>query len=246
MKIDKGFLKSENKLYIAYRHYRNNNQRVVVIAPGFFNSKDSELLGLLGDKLSKENDVFMFDFRGHGKSSGLFTWTSNEANDLKAVLGFLKGKYEKTAVIGFSLGGSTSINVLSENKYKVDSFIGVSVPSDFEKIDYKWWQLDWKNDIVYSMLTKGGRQGKGVKVGAWWLPKQKPIDNVSKLNMPILYVHGEKDWVVEMRHSENLYEKTNTKKDLIIIENGPHAEYLLRKHNNIFYEAINSWLDETL
>ena len=114
-----GTLATVDRENIAYAHRQDGHKKCVVIAPGFFNSKDSELLGQMGDRLSAEYDVFSFDFRGHGKSSGVFTWTSREDKDLSAVLDFLKDKYEKTAVIGFCLGGSTSINVLSANNHKV-------------------------------------------------------------------------------------------------------------------------------
>ena len=243
---DTGVLTTADNQQIAYKYYCKGNEKVVVIVHGFFNSKDSELLSQLGEKLSDKYDVFMFDFRGHGESSGAFTWTSNESNDLNSVLDFLKDKYTRTAVIGFSFGGSTSINVLAEGKYKVDSFVSISAPSDLDKVDYKWWQLDWENDIVYSLLTRDGWQGKGVKIGAWWLDKQNPIDNVGELTMPVLYIHGDRDWVVGAWHSENLYENTRTEKDIIVIKEGSHAEYLLRKHGDKTYTAINDWLEKTL
>ena len=246
MDLDRGFLTTLDSRNIAYKHYRDNNSKVIVVAHGFYNSKDSELLGELGDNLSGRYDVLMFDFRGHGKSSGVFTWSSREDKDLAAVLDFLKDKYEKTAVVGFSLGAMTCVNVLSKGKYKVDSYVSVSAPSDFDKIDYKWWQLDWENDIFYSLLTKKGRRGKGVRPGAWWLNKPKPIDNIGKLSMPVLYIHGDSDWVVGKWHSEKLYEKTRTQKDIVIVKNGPHAEYLLRKHKNEVYGKISEWLKTTL
>ena len=129
-----GTLSTFDKQRIAYCHCQNGHNRVVVIVHGFYNSKDSVLLQELAKLLSDEYDIFLFDFRGHGKSSGAFSWTSKEGQDLHTVLNYLKDKYKKVAIIAFSLGGSVSINVVAERS-DIHSLICVSVPSDIEKVD---------------------------------------------------------------------------------------------------------------
>jgi uncharacterized protein len=237
---------TKDKRKIAYKHLSDNNENLVIIVHGFFNSKDSALLSYLAEHLFQNYDVVSFDFRGHGKSDGLFSWTTHEGKDLGAVLDEFQHNYKKTAVIGFSLGGSVSVNVLSKNEHKVDTFICVSAPSDFEKVDFRWWKLDIENDIGYSLLSGKGRKGKGVRPGPWWNEKEKPIDNIAKIKMPILFIHGDKDWVVDKRHSEELYSKANKEKEMLIIPNGPHAEYLLRKNRNEFCDKVDIWLKEIL
>ncbi|OGW76063.1 MAG: hypothetical protein A2Z72_01690 [Omnitrophica bacterium RBG_13_46_9] len=241
-----GFLITEDRQKIAYNHYKNGNKKVVIIIHGFYNSKDSALLRNLSEELFKDYDVFIFDLRGHGQSTGAFTWTSRERSDLEAVLDYLKGKYSKMAIIAFSLGGSISINTLSRAEKQVDSLICISVPSDCSRIDYKWWRLDLENDIYYTLLTKEGRKGKGTRIGPFWLPKESPIDNMEKITAPTLFIHGDRDWVVDKRHSEALHKRTNTRKRLVIIENGPHAEYLIRKHPLKIFEEIKNWLKATI
>ncbi|MBD3263823.1 MAG: alpha/beta fold hydrolase [Candidatus Omnitrophica bacterium] len=240
--VDKGFLKSRIKGKISYRHYNNSHDRVIVVVHGFYNSKDSLLLSQLCTRLSKRYDVFIFDLRGHGKSSGLFTWGAREGEDLITVLNHLKNYYCKISIIAFSMGGSITINVLAEGEAFCDSFICVSAPCDCSKIDYKLWKLDWENDIAYSLFTKEGRFGKGVRPGPFWLAKSKPIDNVGDIKCPVLYIHGDKDWVVDKWHSHALYEKTASKKKLVIIKDGPHAEYLLKACPEDFCNVIESWL----
>ncbi|MBF0252297.1 MAG: alpha/beta fold hydrolase [Candidatus Omnitrophica bacterium] len=242
MRLNKKILVTQDKRKIAYKHLSNDNDKLVVIVHGFFNSKDSELLSYLAEHFHKSYDVVSFDLRGHGESDGLFSWTTHESKDLEAVLNEFNSKYKKIAVIGFSLGGSISINVLSKKEDNVETFICVSAPSDFDKVDFRWWKLDVENDIGYSLLSRKGRKGKGVRPGPWWRKKEKPIDNIGKIEMPILFIHGDKDWVVDKRHSEELYKKTNSEKEIIIISNGPHAEYLLRKNRSEFCELIDKWL----
>ena len=240
-------LTTRDKQSISCRHFKNSHSSVVVIAHGFYNSKDADLLQHLAEKLACDYDVFMFDFRGHGKSSGLFSWTSKENNDLGAVLEHLRNQYEGIGIIAFSLGASISINLLSKSRFKkISSLILVSCPSEFEKIDYKFWQLDLKGDLIYTLFATAGRKGRGARPGAFWLKKEKPIENVGRIGIPILYIHGEKDWVVKPWHSGALYEKTASKKKLVIIKNGPHAEYLLRDNPKDFLREIIKWLRSTM
>ena len=147
MHLNEKTLVTQDNRKIAYKHLSNDNDQLVVIVHGFFNSKDSELLSFFAENLFSNYDVVSFDLRGHGKSDGLFSWTTHESKDLEAILGKFDGKYKKVAVVGFSLGGSISINVLSKKAYKVDTVISVSAPSDFDKVDFRWWQLDLENDI---------------------------------------------------------------------------------------------------
>ena len=239
-----GTLFTSDHKKIAYSHYKNGHDKVIIIAHGFYNSKDAILLKKLKDNLIDSYDVIMFDFRGHGKSAGLFYWTSKEEMDLKIVIDYAKKDYNTIGIIAFSLGAATSINLLAKQDV-ADSLIVISSPSDISKIDYKFWKLDFKGDLLYT-FGKEGRIGKGIKPGPFWLNKPKPIDVVGKVKCPILYIHGDKDWVIGYKHSQKLYEKTNSKKAIKIIKNGPHAEYLLKDDSVGVVELIKSWLKTTL
>ena len=240
-----GTLLAKDNCIIDYHHYQSKHDKVIIIAHGFYNSKDAVLLENLAKDLLDEYDVFMFDFRGHGKSGGLFSWISNEGKDLNAALDYLQGKYKKTGLLAFSMGGSVSINVLAKRN-SVDSLICISAPSDFSKIDYHFWNLDLKEDLFYTLFTSEGRKGRGVRPGPFWRKKEKPIDNVAKLSVPILYIHGEKDWVIRPWHSKKLHAKTTSKKKLVMIKNGPHAEYLIKNSKKEFMDEIRGWFAQTL
>lgn len=240
-----GTLLSSDQQKIAYRHYNTGHDKVIIIVHGFYNSKDAVILKRLAETLYGEYDVFMFDFRGHGKSSGLYAWTSREGKDLVAALDYIEGKYKKVGMIAFSFGGSVAINTLAHDK-RVNSLICVSIASDPNKTDYQFWKLDLKGDLAYTLLTLEGLKGRGFRPGPFWLKKEKPIDNVAKIQIPILYIHGEKDWVIKPWHSQALYDKTQSKKRLVIVKNGPHAEYLTRDYFEQFITEVKTWFKETL
>jgi len=240
-----GTLTTVDHQKISFQHFKNGCQAVIIIAHGYYNSKQALILQQLANALGEKYDIFMFDFRGHGKSSGVFTWTSREGNDLRAVLDFIAPQYPRKGLIAFSMGASISINVLANDK-RVDSFICVSAPSDISRIDNCIWSLDWKGDVEYTLLNRQGRVGKGVRPGPFWLPKERPIDNISKIIIPVMFIHGSRDWVIKLWHSEALYQKAGGMKKLVIMKNGPHAEYLMRDYSGQFISEVQNWFLDTL
>lgn len=229
---------------IVFDHYSNGHPYVIVIAHGFFNSKQAILLRKLADHLVDLFDVIVMDFRGHGKSEGLFCWTSKEYLDMEAVLRFARKDYQKVGVIGFSLGAATSL--ITASKFDLmDSLIAVSAPVAFGKIEYHFWGLDLENDIAFGLLKEGG-VGKGVRPGPFWMYKDKPIDAVQKIKIPVYYIHGDKDWLIHSWHAQALYDRTSSIKKIRVIPNGPHAEYLLRRNHDEFVHGVRSWFQESL
>lgn len=240
-----GTLTTVDHQKISFQHFKNCCRDVIIIAHGYYTSKQAVILQQLAQGLVAEYDIFMFDFRGHGKSSGVFTWTSREGKDLEAVLDFVAPQYSQKGLIAFSMGASIVINVLANDK-RVDSLICVSAPSDMSKIDYWFWALDWKGDVGYAFFNNRGRIGSGVRPGPFWLAKQRPIDNVSKIGIPIMFIHGSRDWVIRPWHSESLYQKAGGIKKIVSIKNGPHAEYLIRDYPEEFIKEVKSWFFDTL
>ena len=237
-------IKTQDGQKIAFDHYENGHDKVVIIAHGFFNSKDADLLKQLGEALGDQYDIIIMDFRGHGKSSGLFYWTSKEYLDLEAVLEYAQKSYDKIGVIGFSLGAATSLIAASRSDL-ITSVISVAGPTEFAKIEYRFWELDIENDILYNWFGRG-KVGKKVLPGPFWQKKHKPIDLVENIKCPVMYIHGDTDWLIKHWHSEALHKKTKAQKHLAIIKGGLHAEYLMRKNKAETVGLIRTWFKETL
>ena len=239
-----GYLTTSDHHKVYYDQYRSNFRKVIIIAHGFFNSKQAVLLRQLGESLNDQYDVILFDFRGHGQSKGLFYWTAKEYLDLLSVVEFAHKSYESIGLIGFSLGAATSIIAASKTSL-ITSIIAISAPTEFRKIDYQFWKLNIKNDLYFNLFGEG-RQGKGVRSGPFWHKKEKPIDLVKKNQTPIFYIHGDRDWVIRHWHSMQLHEHTTALKRLSIIKNGTHAEHLFLEHKDEMLHLIREWFHETL
>ncbi len=237
-------VQTSDGIMISMDRYMNGHSDVIVIAHGFYNSKQAVLLKKLAGDLIDNFDVIVMDFRGHGQSSGLFYWTSKEYLDLEAVLKFARKNYQKVGVIGFSLGAATSL-ITAARSDLMDSLVAVSAPTAFGKIEYHFWGLDLENDIVFGLLKEGGL-GKGVRPGPFWEQKEKPVDCVEKIKVPVCYIHGQKDWLIHPWHSQKLYDQTRSLKRIALIPDGSHAEYLVRKNHKEFTSIVREWFVKTL
>lgn len=220
-------LKTEDGIKISANHYLTGSESVLIICPGFMMYKDSKPFLMLSKRLSEDFDIITMDFRGHGKSSGQYTFTSQEGLDLKAVIDYSIPKYKFIGIIGFSLGAAVVINEMAKER-SANRLMVVSAPTEFERIENRFLN----KEVVSSTIKKFGWQMGQVRLGNILLAKPKPIENVDKISpIPILFVHGQKDTIVEPRHGRSLYEKAKEPKRLVIYENGLHAEDLFFVNN---------------
>ena len=230
---------------IALNHIKGGFSKVVIIAPGFYNNKDTVLFKRMADAFSKEYDVIVFDFRGHGKSSDVFTWTALEQKDLQAVIAYAKeNHYAKIGVIGFSLGAAIALIEVSFHQ-NIDSIIAVSSPADLGRINYHFWERDMWRDLMLNFGARG--RGKGIRPGSPSLQKIRPIDVVNKISpAPVLFLHGEKDWLVKPSHSQRLFDRALDPKALTIIKDGGHAERIFDAFPDKFMKICLDRFRETL
>lgn len=235
----------------SYHHAERQN--AVIICPGFFQSKETATFQRMSRALAEAYDVLAMDFRGHGRSSGLYTFSAREGADLDAVLRWAAERYPCIGVIGFSLGGAIAMNTLARpgnhegragarHPMAVRTLVAVSAPSSFEEIEFKFWTPE-------AMRTglQGLEPGAGCRPGNPLLPKERPIDSIRLCQgIPTLFIHGTRDVIVGVQHSHRLYAAAAEPKRLEIVEGGSHAHALFRDDPQQFTKLVLSWLAQTL
>jgi 1,2-diacylglycerol 3-alpha-glucosyltransferase len=239
------YVMTEDGKRIAFFHVKGGFSKVVIVAHGFYTNKDTVLFKGMADAFSKEYDVIVFDFRGHGKSSDVFTWTAHEQKDLRAIIAYAKeNRYAKIGVVGFSLGAAIAL-IEASCHHNIDSVIAVSTPADLGSINYHFWEKEMWEDLKLNFGIKG--RGKGVRPGSLSLQKTRPRDIVDKVSpTPVLFLHGEKDWLVKVRHSQFLFDKAKDPKALTIIKDGGHAERMFDAFPEQFMKVCLDRFRETL
>ncbi len=224
-------------------HYVRGNSKVIIVAHGFYQNKDTKIFRSIAESFLPDFDVISIDFRGHGKSKGFFTLGAKEAEDLICFLKFAHARYKKIGVIGFSLGAATSIIAAGQTDL-IHSLIAVSPPTTFWKIDCHFWTKEAVVNLIDNLSPNG--HGKGVRLGNPFLRKPKPIEHIDRCKAPVLFIHGARDWLIRPNHSQKLYSKAKEPKRLKIIEDGFHAERIFEKFPSEFKNGTVTWFNETL
>ncbi len=229
---------TEDKVEIAVNHYNNGFDRVTVIAPGWFMTKDSRSFKEMSEIFGRYSDILTLDFRGHGRSRGFYTFTSKEAKDIDTVIKFAEKRYKKIYLIGFSLGGAIVLTAGAENN-SIDKIIAVSAPSAFEKIENKVWKKEaWLQTIKKFELRRWCSIRPALPIGK----KIKPVEIVDLIKCPTLFIAGEKDPTVYCWHTKMLYEKALCEKHYELFKNCAHAEDLFLQDKEKFIKLCTNWL----
>ncbi|MFH1621907.1 MAG: alpha/beta fold hydrolase [Candidatus Omnitrophota bacterium] len=240
-----GNISTQDNISISYELSQNGFDSLVIVCPGFFTSKKNRWIRKTVELFTCDYDTIVFDFRGHGDSSGKFSWSAKESLDLDAVLDFaVKNGYKNIGLLAFSLGAVASINIASKRS-DIKSMVLIGCPSSFWKIDYHFWEPEMFSDLKDNFECKW--EGKGARVESLFLLKPKPIKNISRINnTSIFFIHGDSDWIIKDYHSKKLFDLANTNKKIEIINKGLHAERLIQQHPDKMKNLILDWFSKTL
>ena len=223
---------------IRINHYNVGTDSVVIIAPGWFMTKDSDAFCQLAEFFASTFDVITLDFRGHGKSSGLYTFTAKENLDITAVVEYARRQYKNINLIGFSLGAAI-VAIFAVTDKMLNKLILVSPPTDFSKIENQIWKKEaWKETFEKFELSRFLSIRPSLKPNR----KIKPIEIISKIEMPTLFIAGKMDPTVHYWHTKLLYQKASCSKKFKLFENGFHAEDLFLHYKQEFGETCINWL----
>lgn len=223
---------------ISFNHYQNGYENILIIAPGWFMTKDSKIFLDLANSFGEFFDIGVIDFRGHGRSKGFFTFSAKEYLDLKKLIDFVKPQYKKIYLLGFSLGAATSV-IHTALEHNIDKLILVSTPCCFSKIENQIWQ---KNAWLPTVKKFELKRWCSIRPSLLPYKKIKPIDVISQINIPILFITGEKDPIVFSWHTKKLFDNAQCKKSLKIFQNGKHAEDLFSDYKTEFIQLCKNWL----
>jgi len=181
--------------------------------------------------------VVVFDFRGHGQSGGLYTFGQRETEDLRTVLDFACPRYRKLGVLAFSLGASIAIQTLART-HQADGLIAVSPVANLDTVTLRsvWWPgafRSWWSQLRVSRSFRGLTLHYG---------KPRALDVVDRVSpVPLLLIHGTKDWLVNVRQSQLLYAQAREPKQLHLVEGGRHAEELFEDDPDGFGRLCSAW-----
>jgi hypothetical protein len=152
-------------------------------------------------------NLLMIDYRGYGKSTGGEPSEAKVYEDAEAAWNYLLKQHasapQRTFIYGHSLGGAIAIDLAIHHPEAA----GVIAESTFTSI--------------YDM---GRRDYSYLPVGLFLNQSFDSLDKVSKLKIPVLFIHGTWDKRVPWQMSQQLFDRAPQPKFLKLIEGGEHSD----------------------
>lgn len=163
-------------------------------------------------------DVFLFDYRGYGKSEGHPTLEGVHIDAAAAIDTLFNLPYtnkKRIIVFGQSLGGAIAVYAVANSPYK-DSIDVIIIDSAFSS-----YRLITREKLAELIITWPFQYPFSFFVSDYyspvrWIRKVHPVS--------VLIIHGDKDKVVPVHHSANIYKEAQNPKKLWILEGKGHIE----------------------
>lgn len=165
-------------------------------------------------------NVFLFDYRGYGRSQGHPT-IPGAISDIVSALHWLQTNprvdASKIVVLGQSLGGALGTHALGTAEY-TDKIKGLIIDSTFssyqriarEKFAEFWLTWPFQYPLAWSIASD-----------------YDPIERIARFSpTPVLIIHSLHDPIIPLAHAERLFAAASTPKDLWIIPQGGHISAL--------------------
>lgn len=178
-------------------------------------------------------NLFVFDYRGYGKSEGKLSREGVYQDSVGAVE-YIKTRSDidqnKLILFGQSLGGANAIAVVGSTEF--DGIVGVVSDSAFSS--YKGVATDHAGILKpFAYLLIGNK----------FSPK-KAVRHISPI--PLVIIHGTNDKVVPYKHAEVLFKEAGEPKNLWTIQGGGHTESLGRFREELaprLHQLFKAWVE---
>ena len=178
-------------------------------------------------------DVYLFDYRGYGKSEGNAA-LDPIVDDMQVLIGHVVDALpanENFVVMGQSLGASLSIYAVAHGDYRsrIAALVSVSAFSDYHDIAQDALAKTWVFWLFQWPLSK--------TISNTYSPV-KVVDRAAPV--PFFIMHSESDEIIPFYHAQRLYEAAGEPKQLITLEGGHNVTFSLERNRR----ALLSVLDE--
>lgn len=168
-------------------------------------------------------DVLLFDFQGHGESSGeRITFGYLEKLDAMAAVAYMKAARPNApvAVIGTSLGGVAAI--LSTPNLGADAVIVEAVYSTIERAVRN--RLNLRFGILSKLLAPSLFVQMNARLG--FGPEElRPIDHIGSIGAPVFVIAGSDDRRTFAEESRALFAQARDPKQFWLIEGAGHTDF---------------------
>ncbi len=220
LKYDDVYFNSKDKttLHAWHIYPKAQSKGLIFVAHGNAQNLSSHFTSWVW-LLEEGYEIFIFDYRGYGKSEGKID-LKGSIDDTFSALSYLESIYEKEYfACGQSLGGTLLLNALSSrDNTKIKAVVIDSTFTGFsdivnDKLNSFWltWPFQW---IPYLTLTDD----------------YDAKDRIVGLNKPVLFLHGSLDTTISPNNSWQLFELSTMPREFWIVKQKDHTQSLENKN----------------
>lgn len=223
-------------IFIKNESATNNT---VILLHGIGRDKDWSIMkyGILF--LDNGFNVFVYDGRNHGESGGDYpSYGFYESDDLQTCISYIKEKVPGgvIGVHGESMGAAVFLLWAGRYDNSVVSFgIEDCGYSDLYELFYERLEDYAIPKIFRPLLLKYTCLICELKAG-FALNDVSPINGISKVQIPILFIHGSADNFVRTNMAEEMFSKKEGPKELYLVQGAQHAKSINSDRNT--YEEV--------
>ena len=219
---------------------RSTNGAAIVLVHGSAGDR-RDVLGEAALLASEGYGVLLVDMPGHGESSGDVDWSDGGRSAVVAALDFLSIQPDvdpgRLGALGTSMGGFTVAQVAATDE-RLEAVALLGAPHDQDEV------TRWENR----------RYGPLSEIPALWamerggLPRNErpPIDEINDISpRAVLVVGGSDDHLVTPDFTRRLFDAAGQPKDLVLIDNAGHGDYL-EAGGDAFRDTLLRFFDDYL
>lgn len=170
-------------------------------------------------------NVFLYDARRHGGSGGKFcTYGFYEKFDVVKIIDYLHSRRDfspgKIAAFGTSMGAAVAIQAAAIDK-RIAALIAENSFATLRSIfdDYQRRMIKLPFHYLRNIVIVRSERMANFKAS-----EVSPLESVRSLDIPVLFIYGKNDQLINHEYSLMLYENTPAKKELFAIEHASHND----------------------
>lgn len=199
----------------------------IVLAHGFTGSWRKPAVREIATRLRRVAGVVSFDFRGHGRSSGVSTMGDREVLDVAAAVEWARVLgYRAVATVGWSMGGTVVVRHAALHPGKVDAVVSVSAPSRwFYRGTAPMRRVHLAVEHPIGRLVSRRLLRTRISGDGWAQLPEEPQQVAGRISpTPLLVVHGDQDGYLPVDHAERLFAAAAEPRELWLLPGFGHAE----------------------
>ena len=225
------FFLTKNNQKIHYKFINNKSLTTIVFLHGLMSNIQSKKAKHLEKFVNKNKiNLLLFEYSGHGKSSGKFTdfsikdWINDSRSIIKKLI-----KKNKIVLVGSSMGAWIGVILIKYFYKRIKGYVGIASAPDFtEELIWKKLNISEKNNIkknrIYKLKSNHNNFYPITKKFIVDGKKNLILNKKIKCNFPVELLHGINDSSVPWFYSLKLLKTLISKKiNLTIINDGDHS-----------------------